>query len=351
MALLPIITFIFGGWDLGIHADLILQGLLFTQFTRYWTQYPSDYLRNKLFVLGLCIATTAKSAHAMTLVWIQNVEYFGDVEKAGGIFTNPSLGGMNILLMTFITLYVQSFFLHRLWMLSKKIYYVSCLAVLFVFSGISAIAEISYSYEGTLADPGKPGLPFITNSHSIWIPIQTMTVVAGDKQSRYALPEMAGIVHRLIRLTFQSAAPAALCTALSTFCGFNLYMRWRLDALLLLLIICNMMTPKLYAISAMWTLNSRQDLLSQMSTDVHFGSGEAGKPSSLGHGLTRTTMQLRKGEMGGASPVQIEAETLGSAERTGKLRFGQPRAACLEDANGPKSSGNHDSTSSSCNQQ
>jgi hypothetical protein len=128
-------------------------------------------------------------------------------------------------------------------------------------------------------------------------------------------------------------------------------MRWRLDALLLLLIICNMMTPKLYAISAMWTLNSRQDLLSQMSTDVHFGSGEAGKPSSLGHGLTRTTMQLRKGEMGGASPVQIEAETLGSAERTGKLRFGQPRAACLEDANGPKSSGNHDSTSSSCNQQ
>jgi hypothetical protein len=51
--------------DIGTHTDMTLQGLFVTQFTHYWTQYRSDALLIKLFVLGLCIATTAKSAHAM----------------------------------------------------------------------------------------------------------------------------------------------------------------------------------------------------------------------------------------------------------------------------------------------
>jgi hypothetical protein len=109
-----------------------------------------------------------------------------------------------------------------------------------------------------------------------------------------------------------------------------------------------MMTPKLYAISAMWTLNSRRDLRSQMSTEINLGSGMAGKSSRPGHGLARTTVQLHTGEMGGAPPLQFETETLGSVERSGRLRFGQPRAAYSEDANGSKSSVNHDSTISSC---
>jgi hypothetical protein len=32
--------------------------------------------------------------------------------------------------------------------------------------------------------------------------------------------------------------------------------------------VLNMMTPQLYTISAMWTLNSRQSLRSQLSTEI-----------------------------------------------------------------------------------
>ncbi|KAJ7206221.1 hypothetical protein C8J57DRAFT_1258540 [Mycena rebaudengoi] len=78
-----------------------------------------------------------------------------------------------------------------------------------------------------------------------------------------------------------------------------------------------MMTPKLYAISAMWTLNSRRDLRSQMSTEINLGSGMAGKSSRPGHSLARTTVQLHTGQMGGAPPVQFETETLGSVSAPG----------------------------------
>ncbi|KAJ7258226.1 hypothetical protein C8J57DRAFT_1516112 [Mycena rebaudengoi] len=239
MAPLPIITPILGGWDLATHADLMLQGLLFAQFTHYWTQYR---------------------------------EY---------IFSDPPLGGVHLLLSALITIYVQSFFLHRLWLLSKQTYYVSCLALLFVFSVIAAIVTVwafstihTDSYMGTM------------NNAWIAVAIQIATVVAGDvllcgstlyfliMQSRDALPQTAGILHRLMRLTFQSAAPGALCASLMLICDLYYNLRGSLDAGLPLLVISSMITPKLYAISAMWTLNSRRGLRSHFATVVASTDGD-----------------------------------------------------------------------------
>jgi hypothetical protein len=104
--------------------------------------------------------------------------------------------------MTFITLYVQSFFLHRLWVdilrvlclyftalivcadaleedllrvLSRPTFRVlrhirDCGGIFFsVYCATdysdTSVTQISYAYEGTLTDPKNP---FITNSHSIW---------------------------------------------------------------------------------------------------------------------------------------------------------------------------------------
>ncbi|KAJ7195019.1 hypothetical protein C8J57DRAFT_1422959, partial [Mycena rebaudengoi] len=339
MAPLPIITLVLGGWDLATHVDLILQGLLFAQFTHYWARYRSDRLPLKLFVIGLCIATTVKSAHGIALVWYQNVEYFMDRERAGSVFASPSLGGLNILLMALITVYVQYFFLYRLWMLSRQTYYVSCLAVIFVFSGIAAIVTVVYAYAGTLTDDDQK-LKF--NANGVWIPIQTATVVAGDvlvcgstiyflmKQSRNALPETVGILHRLMRVTFQSAAPAALCATVSLFCDLYYNLLGRLDAVIPLLLISNMMAAKLYAISAMWTLNSRRDLRSQLSTVVSTGPGAVSEKFASS-GQTTGMLQLRSDERAVRPSVQTDtetlAETLESVEQAGRLR----PVSCSED--------------------
>ncbi|KAJ7232580.1 hypothetical protein C8J57DRAFT_1250553 [Mycena rebaudengoi] len=71
--------------------------------------------------------------------------------------------------------------------------------------------------------------------------------------------------------TIRAAAPAALCATVSLFCDLYYNLLGRLDAVTPLLLISNMMAAKLYAISAMWTLNSRRDLRSQLSTVVSTG--------------------------------------------------------------------------------
>ncbi|KAJ7271808.1 hypothetical protein C8J57DRAFT_1507716 [Mycena rebaudengoi] len=73
-----VVKFVLGGWDLGTHADLILQGVLFGQFAKYWSNNKRDYYPYKVFVICLCIATTVKSAHSIALIWFQNVVCFAD---------------------------------------------------------------------------------------------------------------------------------------------------------------------------------------------------------------------------------------------------------------------------------
>ncbi|KAJ7276678.1 hypothetical protein C8J57DRAFT_1583844 [Mycena rebaudengoi] len=258
---LPAVTFILGGWDLGTHADLILQGILFAQFTNYWSRYyKSDSFSMKLFVLGLCIATTFKSAHAIALVWTQNVEYFMDLEKAVNMFFTNWLSQSTVIIGAIIGFYVQAFFCRRLW-----------------------------SYD-------TPG------------PIHYGTVVAGDvilsgstiyfllKRSHQALPGNVGILNRLLRIAFQSAVPVTLCALANLICGdhFTQQPDTSIDATLLFLELTTMMLPKLYANSAMWTLNSRK------------GSGADTNRRSSSRQMA-TTIQLERQSVDGGPTVRIES--------------------------------------------
>ncbi|KAJ7279339.1 hypothetical protein C8J57DRAFT_1712435 [Mycena rebaudengoi] len=258
---LPVVTFMLGGWDLGTHADLILQGILFAQFTNYWSRYyKSDPLSQKLFVLGLCLATTFKSAHAMALVWFQNVEYFMDLNQAAGMFLTNWVNQSNMLMGEIIAFSVQAFFCWRLWIISNNICVVTSVVLLFVFGLISGITSFKFS--------------------DIWSPIHYATVVTGDvilsgstiyfllRRSQQAPLATVGILNRLIRISFQSAVPVTLC-ALANFIFQTLYLRHTsIDATLLCVLLSAMMLPKVYAISAMWTLNSRNES-SRFGTDVN----------------------------------------------------------------------------------
>ncbi|KAJ7201222.1 hypothetical protein C8J57DRAFT_1544003 [Mycena rebaudengoi] len=317
MAPLPIVTLVLGGWDLATHADLMLQGLLFAQFTHYWTQYRSDHLPIKLFVVGLCIATTVKSAHAIALVWMQNVEYFMDPERGDYILvpsprrrTPPACCSDHN---------IRAILLPAPPLLSRQTYYVFCLALLFVFSVIAAIVTIAYSLSGTSTNDNG-SLHFTSKNAWIAVAIQSATVVAGDVllcgSTLYFLvthfPRRREILHRLMRLTFQSAAPGALCASLMLICDLYYNIRGSLDAGLPLLVISSMITPKLYAISAMWTLNSRRGLRSHFPTVV--ASTDPGKLNS-GAEMTMIRFQSRGGDL---PPLQTDiemlAETVESAE-------------------------------------
>jgi hypothetical protein len=97
---------------------------------------------------------------------------------------------------------------------------------------------------------------------------------------------MAGTLNRITSLTFQvwnilyfaslsliyctshqSMAPPTVCALVNLIC--SLVDNDTITVWLALVVGTNMVLPKLYAISAMWTLNSRKDFRTLLSGDVH----------------------------------------------------------------------------------
>ncbi|KAJ6508119.1 hypothetical protein DFH09DRAFT_1199421, partial [Mycena vulgaris] len=280
-----LIVFFLGGWDLAICADLIFQGIIFAQVAHYTTLYAKDALALRAFVAVLLIITTLKSAQGLVIFWIQNVDYFMNLNAALGMSMNSWTTEINLTLVALIAFYVQLFFCKRLWVISKNVYVVTLVVVLFVFALIASIVSSVFTFAGQL-------------KNVTWIEIHLATVFAGDlllcgstiyfllvrHASRNASSaESAGMLYSITKLTFQSAAPAAIC-ALVSLVGTVSWNRKTPDTDIMLAIIANNVLPKLYAISAMWTLNSRRSI-----RQAHSGTGQSSTERTDSTGRTGST--------------------------------------------------------------
>ncbi|KAJ7127650.1 hypothetical protein C8R44DRAFT_873471 [Mycena epipterygia] len=264
----PLVTFILGGWDLGICADLILQGVVFAQIAHYVALYSEDLLALRAFVAILLILTTLKSVQGIVMLWLQNVTHFTDIGAAVGLFATAWPTKANISFVALIAFYVQLFFCQRLWVISRNIYVVGAILALFVFALVAAIVSTVYTFANVAEPP-----------NARWIGIHLGTVFAGDAalcgstvyfllaQSKQVSPQTGGLLNAIVKLTFQSAAPAALCTLLNLIgsqgSGRIAEMtNGGTSAWTMLALMSNFALPKLYALSAMWTLNSRKEIRS-----------------------------------------------------------------------------------------
>ncbi|KAJ6496143.1 hypothetical protein C8R45DRAFT_794401, partial [Mycena sanguinolenta] len=244
---------------LGVYGDLVLQGVIFAQFAHYTALYKKEIFLLRAFVWGLLFFTTLKSAQGLGVMWSQNVEHFTDVEGAVGLFQTTWFLQINVSFVAVIAFYVQMFFCHRLWVISKNIYMVGLIVVLFVFALLSAFVSTGFNFTNDSLQIGR------------WISIQLGTVVAGDvlltgstvyflvQHSKEALPATVGMMNALLKLTIQSAAPATTCTFLNLIATREPN-RSILDGWTMVAIMTNSWLPKLYAFSAMWTLNMRRDI-------------------------------------------------------------------------------------------
>ncbi|KAJ7899437.1 hypothetical protein B0H13DRAFT_2337078 [Mycena leptocephala] len=304
-------TFFLGGWDLAICADLVLQGIVFAQIAHYTTLYGQDFLALRAFVAVLLLITTLKSAHGLAILWTQNVEYFMNLTAALSMFTNTWTTEVNLALDAFIAFYVQLFFCRRLWVISRNVYIVGVVFTLFVFALIAAIVSCVFTFAGQV-------------KNVTWIEIHLATVFAGDVllcsstiyfllfHSKHAPPETAGVLNSITKLTFQSAAPAAVC-ALISLVGTVAWDRKTPNAYVMLAIIANNALPKLYAISAMWTLNSRRRIRQAHSSTGRDSTAPVSEPQhpndiELGSLWVST-------ERSAPTHIQTEAEATGKTSR------------------------------------
>ncbi|KAF7762263.1 hypothetical protein Agabi119p4_8856 [Agaricus bisporus var. burnettii] len=264
-------AWLLGPWLLGGALGIFLQGILYCQFMRYAIHFKSDGLGIKIGVFVLFLTTTLKTMHSFILVWNIFIDYFADLEGAIALSYTSWWESASSLINATLDLYVQVFFVRRLFLISNRNWYVTAVvAFILAFSYAAMCVAIYYIIEGATA----------ASIVAPWFAAHFSALVCGDiimtagityfllRTREDVLPHTVGHFTSLIRLTWLSAAPATLCAILNLISS----QLWPgTDRLLSALF--NTMLPKLYAMSMMWTLNARLELraMSTGSSDVTSG--------------------------------------------------------------------------------
>ncbi|KAF8132125.1 hypothetical protein K438DRAFT_1998683 [Mycena galopus ATCC 62051] len=226
--------YVLGGWDLAICFALFLQGVVCSQLAHYMILKKRDSWRMKLFVAGLAVLTTVKSMQCLAIIWKQTVEPFVDLEATWIV-------NINIILEATVAFYVQMFFSHRLWVLSRNPYLVITCLTLFVFGVISGALTTFFIFTTSNME-----------TRTGWVSVHLGVVLCGD------LLLTGSTIFWLL-----SAAPPAFCALVIFGVAVRLHMANGLVPVLMMLnYMAIMVLPQLYAWSAMWTLNSRDKITS-----------------------------------------------------------------------------------------
>ncbi|KAJ7878858.1 hypothetical protein B0H14DRAFT_3129942 [Mycena olivaceomarginata] len=233
--------------------SLFLQGVLCAQFAHYTSRNKRDSIWMKLFVAGLALMTTLKSLQLLVMTWIQIVATFGNLEAGSHLLLTHWLSKITQTLEAITTFYVQMFFSRRLWAISRNIYLVTICTILFSAALISCAVTTFYVFTASI------------ESATGWSGAHLGIVLCGDlvltgstifyllRHSRACVlshSPATSILNSLRRVTLQAnfAADMRITTKI-----------WE-PGLVLVAFITGIVLPYLYAWSAMWTLNSREEI-------------------------------------------------------------------------------------------
>ncbi|KAJ7666494.1 hypothetical protein B0H14DRAFT_2658317 [Mycena olivaceomarginata] len=241
-----------------------------------------DSVWMKLFVAGLALLTTLKTLQSLMIMWIQNVTMFGDLEAGSNLWRKHWVWKTIQILEAATAFYVQMFFGRRLWLIRWHRQYLgthilSSSVSLYFCAGLFP-ASLGYAPSGFI-------LLALSSAKKI-VNILTSTM---ESSTRWVGPHLAFVLCGDLLLTgstifcLLSAAPAALCALINFLAvmGMNTA-TWTL-APLLLDFFTNMVLPQLYAWSAMWTLNSREEICMDAGNSaytIHLLETSAGSSNS-----------------------------------------------------------------------
>ncbi|KAJ7481635.1 hypothetical protein FB451DRAFT_133186 [Mycena latifolia] len=289
--------FLLGPWLIGSCIDIFLQGIICCQIFNYFAWYKEDTRILRIYVGGLAILSVLKSAQAFAIIWIQSIVYVGDID--GAILLNYTTWWQagNPMIVAAFELYVQTYFCYRLYVISKQWPVVVPIVVVFIFAFFSMILATYYITLGVSAS-SKIANWFAAHLSSVFaadILMSFSTAYFLIKSKKNVLPQTVGLISALVRLTFQTAAPAAICAM------FNLiFSQVYTGSENLISTAFNMALPKLYAVSMMWTLNARRTIRASHSNRNGMSSS-----NELSAGRTRRTRARDDMELGNFGGIQV----------------------------------------------
>jgi len=246
---------------------------------------------------GLSVLSSLKSIQAFVIIWMQGIIFIGDID--GAILLNYTAWWQagNPMMVAAFNLYVQAYFCYRLYAISKQWPVVVPITVLFFFAFCAMILATYYITVGVSAS-SKIATWFAAHLSSVFaadVLLSCTTAFFLIKSKKNVLPQTAGLISALVRLTFETAAPAAVCAV------FNLiFSQIYVGSDKLISTAFNMALPKLYAVSMMWTLNARHTIRAS-----HSNRGLSSSNEVSGNRNTRRTRQRDEVELGNFGGIQV----------------------------------------------
>ncbi|KAJ7058937.1 hypothetical protein C8F01DRAFT_1147585 [Mycena amicta] len=244
---------------IGTCIALLLQGVVSTQLVTYFTTWNRDPLFVRAYVGVLAVLTTLGAILDFLVLWRKHIMHFGTIN-----LPDNTEGDVVAILVAVVVIYVQGYYLHRLFLLSNRNFFiVVIIGCILVVGFLMNIVANSYSLQGGFA---------VAKQVNLYYDIHFPLVLTGDVLltlcttayllhfRKNVLPQNTGILTTLIRVTFQTAAPATCCIIIN----FAISVAFPVPvaaplARIFASIGVNILLPKLWAISVLWTLNARAD--------------------------------------------------------------------------------------------
>ncbi|KAG8847135.1 hypothetical protein FRB91_012066 [Serendipita sp. 411] len=254
-------------WIMGTFADFFLQGILAAQTTHYFTYRDAEGQTRRFawLVIVLTIMCLVKSAQNVAIVWNTVITNFANPDVSLMLVATNWVHYTTSLSTGIIAIYVQSFFVYRYWMLTKRWYICLVMVLGMTVSFIGSVLVIVYI----------PKL--LHQTVKMWSLVHFVAAIVVDglitactawhlNKRKSNIQTTADMIDRLVRMTWQSALPPTICVLL------NLVIL-ESRPIELTHIAFNMVLPKLYAISLLYTLNVRNEIRNDRTTSQNPSSG------------------------------------------------------------------------------
>lgn len=278
-------------WTMGTLADLFLMGIIAAQTANYFGFRDVDGTKSRFtwLVILLLIMCCLKTAQNITIVWDVTVTNFANPDVAMMLVAVNWWHYTTSLSTAIIATFVQGFFTYRYWMLTRR-WYVCVVMILGMITSLVA-ASFVIAYLPLLLHDLIKKWSLVHFVAAIIVDTLITVCTAWHLQSKKtAIQSTAQLIDRLIRTTWQSALPPTICVIVN---AAVLESR----PLEITHIAFNMILPKLYAISLLYTLNLRNDMRNERMTSHERSTGSKTHPTGVGkHSFVPGTNNYPRGQ-------------------------------------------------------
>jgi len=313
-------------WVMGTFADFFLQGIMAAQVANYFNFRDVDGSKSRFtwLIVVLIVLCTIKSAQNVTIVWQTVISNFANPDVSSLLVATNWIHYSTSLTTAIIATYVQSFFVYRYWMLTRRWYICLVMAIGMVVSLIGSALVIVL-------------IPQLQHEAvRVWSLVHFIAAIIVDslitictaihlQSQKTSIKSTADLINRLIRMTWQSALPPTICVIINAAL---------LESLPLQLphIAFNTVLPMLYAISLLYTLNLRNELRGERMTSHERSTG-----SRTGAGIGKQSFIPGGNTYRGAG---VSNAGIGNAER-GVSFIGKGRGMSFNNGQSRKMDGIH----------